>query len=56
MLFNKNCLVNNVVLSYRVEMAGLIRPDSRDVREIIDREIAKQETRLEQLVKQWEEK
>ena len=37
-------------------MEGLVRPDSRDVREIIDKEVVKQEARYEQLIKQWDEK
>lgn len=41
---------------FRVEKEGLVRPDSRDMREIIDKEIAKQEARYEQLIKQWDEK
>ncbi|CAB4004917.1 Leucine-rich repeat and coiled-coil domain-containing 1 [Paramuricea clavata] len=41
---------------HKVEMEGLVRPDSRDMREIIDKEVVKQETRFEQLIKQWDEK
>ena len=37
-------------------MEGLIRPDSRDVRELIDREVLKQEGRFEHLMKEWQEK
>ena len=37
-------------------MEGLVRPDSRDMRELIDKEVVKQEARFEQLLKQWDEK
>ncbi|XP_028392315.1 leucine-rich repeat and coiled-coil domain-containing protein 1-like [Dendronephthya gigantea] len=41
---------------HKVEMEGLVRPDSRDMREVIDKEIVKTEARFEQLMKQWDEK
>mgnify|MGYP002803881909 CR=1 FL=1 len=41
---------------HKVEMEGLVRPDSRDMRELIDKEVVKQEARFEQLLKQWDEK
>ena len=37
-------------------MEGLVRPDSRDMRDIIDKEVVKQEARFEQLIRQWDEK
>lgn len=37
-------------------MDGMVSIDGRDVREIINKELAKQETRFEQVTKQWEER
>lgn len=55
-LFCVSKFTSDVIILFRVEMEGLVRLDSRDMREIIDKEVAKQEARYEQLIKQWDEK
>ena len=55
-LFCVSKFTSDVIILFRVEMEGLVRPDSRDMREIIDKEVVKQEARYEQLIKQWDEK
>ena len=40
----------------RKAVEGLVRADSREVREIVDRELAKQESLHRQIIKDYQEK
>ena len=45
-----------VFIAPREEREGLVRPDSKEVRDLLERELVRQETRQEQIIQQWQDR